>query len=49
MWEPRAPTYFHTHTHTHILCITSEISYQLSLFLHMNHWNEFIFNKFSYI
>ena len=24
MWEPEAPTYFHTHTHTHILCITSK-------------------------
>ena len=38
MWEPEAPTYFHTHTHTHILCITSKFLMKNKVYHYITDW-----------
>ena len=38
MWEPQAPTYFHTHTHTHIPCITSEFLMKNKVYRNVTDW-----------
>ena len=38
MWEPEAPTHFHTHTHTYILCITREFLMKNKVYHNITDW-----------
>ena len=38
MWEPQAPTYFHTHTHTHISCIIIEFLMKIKVYHNVTYW-----------
>ena len=38
MWEPQAPTYFHTHTHTHIKCIIIEFLMKIKAYRNITYW-----------
>ena len=38
MWEPQAPTHFHTHTLTHILCIIIEFLMKIKVYRNITDW-----------